>query len=75
MTTKNGRRVGDDRRDIDLGPPPGWKDRRRSTERRMPAIDEFEVSEAEWLRYFGPAKPAETTITEATADIFARARD
>jgi hypothetical protein len=75
MTTPNERRAIDDRRIRDEGPPLGWMDRRRSTERRIPMIDEYEVSEAEWLLYFGTAKPAETTVHDASAEILGRARD
>ena len=48
------RRGVQDRRQREAGPPEGWSDRRRSRERRMPSIAELEVSEAEWLMYFGP---------------------
>jgi len=35
-----------------VGPPEGWKDRRRQTERRLPEILESVVSESEWQTYF-----------------------
>ena len=40
------RRTYEDRRQQDLGPPPGWKDRRHSVERRQ--IQVSEVSYQEW---------------------------
>lgn len=53
MYTTTNRRRPNDRRQSDLGPPSGWKDRRRTTERRIPVIEERQVSESEWLTYFG----------------------
>lgn len=53
MSNKFERRDCTDRREEEIGPPSGWKDRRRRTERRMPEIGECEVSESEWLEYFG----------------------
>lgn len=37
-----------DRRDCENGPPAGWRDRRRSAERRSPEV--LEVSFEEWVR-------------------------
>lgn len=54
MKQSKERRGAPDRRHHEAGPPAGWSDRRRSRERRMPSIAELEVSEAEWLMYFGP---------------------
>mgnify|MGYP003415091445 len=46
-----------DRRIEDVGPPSDWRDRRKRVERRIPMTEEIEVSEAEWLTYFGgPAR-------------------
>ncbi|MBS1161984.1 MAG: hypothetical protein H6R15_4403 [Proteobacteria bacterium] len=53
MYTIINRRQKDDRRQQDIGPPSGWKERRRTTERRIPTIEECAVSESEWLMYFG----------------------
>jgi len=81
MSNHNERRDSDDRRQEESGPPRGWKDRRRRTERRMPEINEHVVSEAEWLAYFGAgrevASPANSPIiaSESSADIFDRVRD
>jgi hypothetical protein len=66
MSNKFERRDTDDRRQEEFGPPQGWRDRRRQTERRMPEIDEFEVSELEWEVYFGSLRQA-PVATEAAA--------
>jgi len=78
MTNNNERRAPSDRRDEDNGPPNGWKDRRRRTERRIPAIEEQTISEAEWARYFGggsPAKVEQTPAVDAAAAVFDKIRD
>lgn len=80
MSNKCERRDCADRRQDEVGPPSGWKDRRRRTERRIPEIDECEVSESEWLAYFGgAAKPALAAggvpNNELTAEVFDRIRD
>lgn len=38
-----------DRRVDDVGPPKGWKDRRRSVERRMPTVNEDEFTRSDWF--------------------------
>lgn len=80
MSNKFERREADDRRQEEFGPPQGWRDRRRRTERRIPEIDEFEVSELEWQVYFGSLRqPPDTTSPlvngEIPADVFERSRD
>lgn len=42
------RRTSEDRRKDDLGPPSGWRERRRTVERRLPEIVEDAVSHGEW---------------------------
>jgi len=42
------RRVLIDRRQSEVGPPSGWKDRRRKAERRIPEV--HEAAFAEWVR-------------------------
>lgn len=69
------RRSGHDRRQIDLGPPAGWSERRRSPERRMPAISEDSISEEEWLRYFGQQPGATPTPPMHGGEIAAQPRD
>lgn len=67
-----------DRRSEDVGPPSGWKDRRRHVERRIPETVEIEVSEAEWILFFEsratPEAPVETLEQVTAADIFDRVR-
>lgn len=70
MRTKREPRDTADRRQEELGPPQGWKDRRRRTERRMPEIREFAVSESEWLSYFGAVRSTPLAAGEVAADIF-----
>ncbi|PKO86725.1 MAG: hypothetical protein CVU18_13450 [Betaproteobacteria bacterium HGW-Betaproteobacteria-12] len=43
----NNKRGGDDRRNLEKGPPNGWRERRRSVERRQPDVREIPFSE--WL--------------------------
>ena len=57
MIPQERRNTRSDRRIEDVGPPSGWRDRRKRVERRIPMTEEIEVSEAEWLTYFGgPAR-------------------
>ena len=42
------RRLNEDRRDEELGPPIGWHDRRRSVERRLPSVEEGKIALHEW---------------------------
>lgn len=65
------RRNSGDRREDDVGPPSGWRDRRRHVERRIPEIEEHELSEEEWAEYFlaPKKKPApEEGPSEETCD-------
>lgn len=85
MANEKHHRARADRRQHEIGPPRGWKDRRRTTERRIPEIEECEVSEAEWLLYFGSTTTttregsiSTTTVLveiDTAADIFSRIRD
>lgn len=80
MSNNFERRDCADRRQDEVGPPSGWKDRRRRTERRIPELDEYEVSETEWLAYFGgTGKPALAASGVAAIDlpteVFDRIRD
>ena len=45
MSDEKKPRSGRDRRKRDIGPPSGWKERRRSAERRMPEVEELSVAE------------------------------
>ena len=46
------RRLANDRRNQDQGPPQGWNERRRSVERRLPEVAEDVVSHEVWEEYF-----------------------
>lgn len=76
MAKEHTTRAGQDRRDDDQGPPDGWKERRRHAERRIPTVEEQDMTETEWLNYFGTpaATPAIAHADEAAADILAKAR-
>lgn len=52
MNRTDNRSGCEDRRVEDVGPPEGWRDRRKRVERRIPETVEIEVSEAEWAAYF-----------------------
>lgn len=39
-----------DRRADDGEPPMGWRERRRTVERRMPIVKEDEISQSEWFK-------------------------
>lgn len=49
MTMKDDKRTGDDRRSREIGPPNGWRERRKAVERRRPEVSEIPFSE--WLAY------------------------
>lgn len=51
------RRVRNDRRVRDYGPPQGWSDRRKQPERRLPATEDVDMSADEFARWFGAAAP------------------
>ena len=42
------RRQVSDRRQDELGPPRGWRERRRTVERRLPEVDEDSISPGAW---------------------------
>jgi hypothetical protein len=46
MKRASNKRKSDDRRDSEIGPPEGWRDRRRGVERRLPLVQE--ISFQEW---------------------------
>ncbi|MCG2578594.1 hypothetical protein LZ012_16475 [Dechloromonas sp. XY25] len=53
MVVKNDKRSGTDRRQREVGPPNGWRDRRKTVERRVPEVHEIPFSE--WLAHL-PAR-------------------
>ena len=80
MQNKENRRCATDRRHTDYGPPSGWRERRRRTERRLPTLAEEELTESQFLVYFGERctvdKDEETIEVEIiAAEVFSRSRD
>ena len=80
MQNKENRRCTNDRRHTDYGPPSGWRERRRRTERRLPTLAEEELSESQFLIYFGErcAFDGEEETTEVqiiAAEVLSRSRD
>lgn len=68
-------RANEDRRVDDLGPPDGWRDRRKRVERRIPTAEEVEVSAEDWETYFvKPDKKTTQQEHEAAVDVFERVR-
>lgn len=51
---KQKQRSGDDRRVAELGPPAGWRERRKAVERRLPEVKEIPFSE--WLGHIEGAR-------------------
>lgn len=47
MPVKTDKREGNDRRRSEQGPPNGWRERRRTVERRQPEVREIQFSD--WL--------------------------
>ena len=75
MMTTNDRRHDKDRRHEDCGPPAGWRERRRHTERRLPEMEECELAEVDFLFYFGrqpEGKPAHSALIETGKDKLGR---
>lgn len=52
MPYPNDRRSGRDRRNQDVGPPPGMAERRRHGERRNLLVEEIQLSERDWELLF-----------------------
>jgi hypothetical protein len=57
-----------DRRQVNLGPPPGCEERRRNPDRRVARIDELELSEEEWKAYFGDLPEQRAPEGDGTAE-------
>jgi hypothetical protein len=73
MTGSQEKRIGQDRRQLEL-PPPLTKERRRLVESRKPAIIEMAISDDEWASYFGNhASTVEHPDTDTAAAVFERA--
>ncbi len=72
------RRVRIEQRQRDIGPPKTCGERRKKAERRLPSLEEAEMSDSEWQLYFGNLqKPSviNDARMEHAAAIFGRARD
>lgn len=71
------RRTKTDRRQRDYGPPRGWTERRHHAERRLPAVEEAELSAEDFTRYFGTVGtvPGNDALLERAAEVFDRVRD
>jgi hypothetical protein len=52
MSASSNRREKQERRHEDVGPPTGWRERRRTVERRLPLVEETAISESDWHAYF-----------------------
>lgn len=71
----NERRKQADRRRRDAGPPRGWDERRRSSERRLPEAVEGELSMEDFELYFGKAVRSVEQQAQAfdeAAEVFGR---
>ena len=77
MPQTTDRRAHNEQRLHDAGPPRGCCERRRRAERRLPAIEENVISDAEWEKFFGGHSRAssDTKQFEQAAEIFDRARN
>ena len=60
------KRSGSDRRVTENGPPNGWRDRRRTVERRLPDVAEIPFSE--WLAH----RPARILAEEREPEVVAK---
>lgn len=58
MRRNKEQRADGDRRASELGPPEGWRERRKTVERRRPEVQEIPFSE--WLSHL-PGQLAEET--------------
>lgn len=58
MSKESNKRKKDDRRAEEVGPPLGWRERRRTVERRQPEVQEIPFSE--WLAHL----PVQTSEDE-----------
>jgi hypothetical protein len=69
------RRDSLDRRVLDVGSPLGWSERRTHTERRLPAVEEADISADDFAKYFGSAgkrAKADRQLYDYFAEVFSR---
>lgn len=72
---ENERRMQTDRRHRDAGPPRGWSERRRRSERRLPMAVVDEISADDFARYFSSMSKAdkpEVQVSDEAAAVFDR---
>jgi len=75
---RNERRKNKDRRVRDYGPPKGWAERRKQSERRLPEVAEAELSADHFAKYFGSSSKISTpndSLLDLAAEVFDRVRD
>lgn len=65
MSDQQKPRSGKDRRKRDVGPPVGWKERRRNPERRMPEVEEISVEEFMRLMKGNSGSATDTNTSDA----------
>ncbi|MBL8432595.1 MAG: hypothetical protein J0M01_09595 [Dechloromonas sp.] len=68
MNRKEKRKLAEDRRIEDVGPPVGWRDRRKGVERRIPVTEEVDVTDSQWATYFGPRSDEAADDPQPTHD-------
>lgn len=72
---ENDRRMHIDRRHRDVGPPGGWSERRRRSERRLPTASVAEISPEDFARYFGSMNKAAApvvNVSDEAAEVLGR---
>lgn len=74
------KRSGTDRRKLDLGPPAGCCERRKTPDRRLLVAEEAELSEEDFAKLFGgmtaaTGNPPDALEVEHAAEVLERARD
>lgn len=68
MFVENRVRAGD-RRQNDLGPPDGYGERRLVADRRLPQVEEFSISEADWQKLFGHRPATASAEVEKSVEL------
>lgn len=72
------RRLKEERRGLDAGPPFGVCERRRRAERRLPDATEAELTADDFAKYFGASAKITTNVDyqlDQAAEVFDRVRD
>lgn len=71
MTTLIEHRSRSDRRNVDKGPPFDTGERRHLADRRLPTIEEFSISQSDWVKLFGPL-PGQNPLGDLPSEWFER---